>query len=271
VNYPLAYFAERIGGSLVDVRFLTPGDEDPAFWIPGAEVITEFQKADLILWNGASYAKWVDRVTLPASKLVDTSAGFKDQYIIMKDAVVHTHGPEGEHEHGDVAFTTWIDFKLAARQAETVLTALQRARPDESATFQTGFDELRKDLEGLDQSLSSLAEQLANTPLLGSHPVYQYLARGYRLNLESLHLEPDEVPSTSQVTELEHLIEEHPAEWMLWEGAPVSDSVTTLKELGVSSIVFDPCGNTPETGNFLSVMQENVKNLERVLAKAEQE
>jgi zinc transport system substrate-binding protein len=86
-----------------------------------------------------------------------------------------------------------------------------------------------------------------------------------------LHLEPDEVPSTSQVTELEHLIEEHPAEWMLWEGAPVSDSVTTLKELGVSSIVFDPCGNTPETGNFLSVMQENVKNLERVLAKAEQE
>ena len=33
-----------------------------------------YQGADLILLNGATYAKWIDRVTLPASKLVDTSA-----------------------------------------------------------------------------------------------------------------------------------------------------------------------------------------------------
>jgi zinc transport system substrate-binding protein len=271
VNYPLAYFAERIGGSLVDVRFLTPGDEDPAFWIPNAEAITEFQQADLILLNGASYAKWVERVTLPASKLVDTSAGFRDQYIIMDNAVVHTHGPEGEHEHGDVAFTTWIDFKLAVRQAEAVLTALQGARPDKAETFQKGFDRLRKDLEGLDQSLSSLAEQLANTSLLGSHPVYQYLARGYGLDLESVHFEPDEAPAASQLTELRQLLEEHPAEWMLWEGAPIENSVSSLRELGISSIVFNPCGNAPRSGDFLSVMQENVENLERVLAKGEQE
>ena len=34
VNYPLAFFAERIGGDLVEVVFPAPVDEDPAFWSP---------------------------------------------------------------------------------------------------------------------------------------------------------------------------------------------------------------------------------------------
>ena len=34
VNYPLQYFAERIGGGHVDVRFPAPPDQDPAFWNP---------------------------------------------------------------------------------------------------------------------------------------------------------------------------------------------------------------------------------------------
>ena len=34
-NYPLEYFVERIAAPVVDVRFLVPGDEDPAYWRPG--------------------------------------------------------------------------------------------------------------------------------------------------------------------------------------------------------------------------------------------
>jgi len=58
VNYPLAYFAERIGGSSVNVVLPVPADIDPAFWEPDASVIAEFQQADLILLNGAGYANW---------------------------------------------------------------------------------------------------------------------------------------------------------------------------------------------------------------------
>ncbi len=271
VNYPLAYFTERIGGSLVDVQFPAPGDQDPAFWSPDASAITRFQEADIILLNGASYAKWVDRVTLPASKLVDTSASFKDQYIIMPDAVVHTHGPGGEHAHGDMAFTTWLDFKLATRQAEAVFEALQKARPDETERFQAGLDSLRTDLESLDQALIAFGKETTDTPLLGSHPVYQYLARAYDLNLESVHFEPDEAPSAHQLSELQDILEEHPAAWMLWEGDPAEETVAILEELGISSMVFDPCANVPESGDFLSVMRENVESLGGIVALANQE
>lgn len=30
---------------------------------------------------------------------------------------------------------------------------------------------------------------------------------------------------------------------------------------GINSLVFDPCGNTPKGGDFISMMQQNVDNL----------
>mgnify|MGYP000320192187 CR=1 FL=1 len=88
------------------------------FWKPAPEQIAAYQKADLILLNGASYAKWVAHVSLPASWMVDTSASFADQFIPLKDQVTHSHGLAGKHEHGDVAFTTWLDPLQAIVQAE---------------------------------------------------------------------------------------------------------------------------------------------------------
>ena len=41
--------------------------------------------------------------------------------------------------------------------------------------------------------------------------------------------------------------------------------VQKLQALGVRSLVFDPCGNTPEQGDFLSVMQQNAARLEQAL------
>ena len=65
-------------------------------------------------------------------------------------------------------------------------------------------------------------------------------------------------------TKLEEKVKEHPAKWMIWEGEPLPESVAKLKEMGIESIVFDPCGNRPEQGDFLSVMKNNVTNLKRV-------
>ncbi len=53
VNYPLAYFAERIAGDLAEIRFPAPPDVDPAFWMPGTDTIAAYQAADRILLNGA--------------------------------------------------------------------------------------------------------------------------------------------------------------------------------------------------------------------------
>ncbi len=261
VNYPLAYFAERIAGDLVDVHF-PEMEGDPAFWNPSPEEIVEYQNADLILLNGALYAKWVPKVSLPQSTQVDTSAGFKDRFIALDEAGNHAHGPGGAHVHGEVAFTTWLDPQLAILQATVIRDAFSSHWKEHAAEFESGFLALEKDLLSLDAELEKVFASLGKQPLLGSHPVYQYLTRRYKLNLRSVHWEPDEASDAQMWRELDAILETHPARIMLWEGVPMVETKARLAEKGIQSIVFDPCGNRPSVGDYLSVMKSNLHGLE---------
>ena len=263
-NYPLKYFAERLGGDAVDVKFPAPADEDPAFWQPDDAAISAYQSADLILMNGATYSKWAEKVTLPESKLVDTSAGFKAQYIEIKADSTHSHGPGGEHSHSGTAFTTWLDLIQAAQQAETVSAALQELVSKEAAEqIKSRMAFLKSELESLNQRLLSCGSRLVNAPLVASHPVYHYWARRYGFNLQSLLWEPEVVPDDKAMETLKAIIAKHPAKWMIWEGSPAPESVAKLEAIGLKSLVFDPCGNAPDNGDFMSVMKANIEGLEK--------
>jgi zinc transport system substrate-binding protein len=264
VNYPLKYFSERIAGKNARVEFPVPAGVDPAYWTPGADVIETYQKADLMLLNGASYAKWISKVSLPKSKLVNTSRIFQDQYIKIKNAVTHKHGPQGDHEHSDIAFTTWLNPKLAIKQAQAIKEALIKLLPDKKEIFRENYKALEQDLLAIDQSIKQIVALNKTLPLIVSHPVYDYFCQHYGLNVQSVHWEPDEVPDAKMWRELETLLTKHPAKWMVWEGKPLKETQEKLRTLGVKSIVFNPCGNTPQTGDYLSVMQQNVKNFKTV-------
>ena len=261
VNYPMQYFAERIGGEHVKVVFPAPVDVDPAYWMPDRPTIANFQQADLILLNGAGYAKWVNKVTLPRFRTIDTSAGFKDRYIEADEVITHSHGSEGDHAHEALAFTTWIDFSLAVEHARAITAALNRKRPALHDIFKKNSALLEKDLMALDGTIKGIVSIDRTRPLVVSHPVYEYFAKRYGLNIKSLHWEPDDTLTNVQIMELKSILKEHSAKWMIWEGTAMKQSVESLKAIGIDSLVFDPCGNTPDQGDFLSVMRQNVKNL----------
>lgn len=265
VNYPLAYFAERVGGTEVDVHFRAPNDGDPAFWEPTDADIAALQKADLIVLNGATYSKWLDQVSLPESRVLDTSAGFKKDYIEVKDTVTHSHGKAGEHSHTGTAFTTWLDFKQAILQAEAICAELQRLRPEQIELFALNFDLLKRDLLALDQEMEATGKKLAGQPLVASHPVYQYWARRYGINLRFVHWEPETVPDEAAMGDLKKLLVDHPAKLMVWEGGPALASVEKLKALGIGSVIFDPGGNVSDKGNWLDVMKANLSSIGKVV------
>ena len=264
VNYPLKYFAERIAGEHARVVFPAPADVDPAYWMPDTKAISDYQRADLILLNGANYAKWVNKVSLPRFRMVNTSAAFKDRYIEAAKILTHSHGSEGKHGHEALAFTTWLDFSLAAEQAKAIVKALSRKRPALRDTFQKNYEELKRELLKLDRDIKEVVSKEQSKPVVVSHPVYDYFARGYGLNMRSVHWEPDEIPTTEQMLELHSILRDHPAKWMIWEGEPVEESVKRLKAIGLQSVVFDPCANAPDQGDFMSVMRQNVENLKEV-------
>ena len=261
VNYPLAYFAGRIGGDLVKVIYPIPAEVDPAFWNPAADEVAAYQAADLVLLNGADYAKWVPKVTLAAGRLVDTSASFADRYITSEDATTHAHGPGGEHAHTGTAFTTWLDFSQAIVQADAIRAALAALRPDLAEIFAANFAGLEEDLRELDARLAELVAGKNERVMVASHPVYQYLARRYGLNLWTVMWEPEEDPGPAEWVRLAEFLTSNPAAWMMWEGEPAEASRQKLDSLGVRSLVFDPCMNRRATGDFLAVMRANLTAL----------
>jgi zinc transport system substrate-binding protein len=267
VNYPLQYFAERIGGSEVDVSLPVPRDEDPANWSPAPKTVSDYQAADLVLLNGAGYAKWVDRVSLPERKLVDTSLNFQEALIPLGVAPIHSHGPEGEHSHTGYASTTWLDATLAIEQARVVRDALAKLRPAKREVFDAALQALESDLLELDSRWSQVSTALSGEPVLFSHPVYQYVVRRWDLDAESLHWEPLETPDESQWRELESLVGRHPARWIIWEAAPLPDTAARLRELGIESVVYRPNAVSPEEGDLLEAFKTDLRAIEATLAR----
>lgn len=266
VNYPLYYFAKTIGGDHVTVYLPSIGG-DPSYWKPDSKQVNNFQNADLILVNGAGYAKWVDKVSLPSSKIVNTSIAFKDQWIEVQEGVAHSHGAEGEHVHYGIAFTTWLNFDFASKQAESVFNAINSLLPKHSEELSKNFEKLKRDLSDLDSKMKQIAVAIGERQVIASHPVYQYMEEGYNIKIYSEHWEPDEMPSEEQWEAFKKTIKDHNASVTIWEDKPLEKIVTKLDELNVSGVVFSPCANAPESGDFMTVMHENLNLLEQSIKK----
>jgi zinc transport system substrate-binding protein len=265
VNYPLAYFARRMGRESVDVVFPVPDEFDPAHWDPDAEDIAAFQSADLVLLNGADYAKWTLRATLPWSRTVVTTRDVEDKYIEVPDAVTHSHGPEGEHTHAVLASETWLDPKLAIAQARIVKDELEKLVPDSAGSINANCDALIADLQSLDEEFKSTFAQSCGL-WTASHPAFSYIGRRYSLELEIVHWTPNEFPSEHQWDRFEKLVAESTTSWMLWEDDPIQETVDRLRTLGVRIAVFSPAENRPDKGDYLTVMRRNLGELQAALS-----
>ena len=53
---------------------------------------------------------------------------------------------------------------------------------------------------------------------------------------------------------------------MIWEGDPLPETARQLREADVEPILFDPCSNVPEEGDYLIVMRANFANLQKALS-----
>ena len=268
VNYPLAYFTRRIAGDRVEIIFPVPREEDPAFWKPREDDIRQYQQADLILLNGAEYAKWLPTAVLPLTRQVVTSRSFADRYLKNGEVVTHSHGPQGVHSHGLIDFNTWMDPQQAALQAQEIHDELVRIVPDAARDFAVNLEALKKDLADLDKLLAAASLRLGKEPLLGSHPVYQYTARRYGWNLQAVHWEPDEMPAEAEWQKLKAMYAKHPARLMIWEEDPLPTVASRLRKMGIEPVAFETCANVPASGDYLSAMKANAKRFDAALKKS---
>jgi zinc transport system substrate-binding protein len=140
--------------------------------------------------------------------------------------------------------------------------------PDAAKDFDVNLEALKKDLADLDRLLAAASLQLGKSPLLGSHPVYQYTARRYGWNLQAVHWEPDEMPTEAEWQKLKAMYAKHPARLMIWEEDPLPAVASRLRKMGIELVAFETCANVPACGDYLSAMKANVKRLDAALKKS---
>ena len=267
VNYPLANVAHQLAGEWIELRYPVPESADPAYWKPDDEQITAMQQADLVLLNGAGHEPWQERVTLSPLNQANTSRGFHDQWIVVKDAITHKHGPEGEHTHAGIASTTWLDPVLFREQIHVVAQAIIKLLPDHREEILKREKKLDTELEQLDQQWKGATKKRGDRPLIASHPVYQYLARRYGWKLDSLHWEPDQKLTEKEWEQFDELRKKNGANLMIWEAEPLAETKTELDKRAVGVAVIEPLGNGSPEENVLDEMRANAKRFEAALSQ----
>ena len=264
VNYPLQYFAQRIGGDQVRAVYPGPRGHDPAHWQPSREVLRRYKDADLIILNGGGYARCVDDAHLPDARTVDSSNAFVDAYIRTREPLTESRALSGDQSREHIASYTWLDLYQATQQAEAIMEALAARRPQSRAVFDRNYQALKMELMALDLAIQRQIARHEDKPLFVSPPVYQYFARRYQIHLQSFPWKPDVLPDEDEWQRLVYAQESFPAEWMIWASAPRQEIVSRLQSLGIRVIVFAPCATAPAEGDFMSVMRDNVAALGRV-------
>lgn len=257
-NAPLYYFALQLAPNKADIHFPMRNEPDPAYWNPLADSIAFMQSADVILMNGSDYEGWAKNVTLPRSRIHNTT-GDSENLILTEDAVTHSHGDEGEHAHGGYAFTTWMDLELAGQQVTHVKEALATLYPESQSLIEQRYKALAGEIQEIDQQYQESLDTSAF--YVFSHPVYQYFQRRYNLKGQSMHWEPDETLSEEMLQEIEHLNEHYGIDYVVWEREPLAQTKTTLESLGFRCITIQPAGGLIENYDFVEIMKDNISNI----------
>ncbi len=245
VNAPLAYIAETLGGGSLEVVYPVPEGVDPAYWRPTVEEALLYQTADLILLNGAGYAKWTETHALPRARLVDTTAEVVDLLLPSDDTVVvHRHGPEGEHSHGSgFAITTWLDPQIAKAQVAAAQTAIEARFPWLATDIAVNAEALLAEIDEMDAAFARFFADVSERQIIGSHPVYQYLDRAYPSAIAAVHWEPDAMPAEAEWEAFAANLDPSRAPIMLWEDAPLVETRQRLEAMGVEVQVLNPLAN----------------------------
>ncbi|QPH54515.1 metal ABC transporter substrate-binding protein [Pontivivens ytuae] len=268
VNYPLQYMAERLLGDEAEVVFPVPEGVDPSFWRPTVADISAVQSADLILLNGAGFATWTARVSLPRSKLVDTSRDVEDR-LIATETITHSHGDGGEHSHEGIASYTWLDPMMALAQAEAIAEALTSRVIGDAAEIDARLEALSSNLEAMDEMARGALEGVADTVFVATHPRYQYLARAYGLTILSLEWEAGAMPSDAEMAGLRMLVAENDASVLIWEAEPPAEARAAIAELGLQDVVFPTLAAPVADTAFSDAFGAAVEQMADAAARAE--
>lgn len=216
---PQKYLLEQIGKDKVDVSLMVQPGASPHTYEPRPRQMVAVAKTDLYFTIGVEFESvWLDKLASinPKMKIVQMQRGIKK--IPMTARHGHDHDTREKHEddhddddgkhqeykddahqnqaeHRNNGHNTgldphiWLSPPLVKQQVKTVLDALQKADPSNSATYESNYQRLIHKITELDRELAELFRHRKQTQFLVFHPSWGYFAHAYRLKQVAIEVE----------------------------------------------------------------------------------
>ncbi|MCM8531345.1 MAG: metal ABC transporter substrate-binding protein [Lentisphaeraceae bacterium] len=255
-SYPLFWIAESLLDDKENIQYLIPKDVSPAEWQPSSQNIHNMLQSDRIFINGATFEKWLETTSIPRTKIVNSTKGLGAKFIVLKDAVQHKHDGDS-HSHDIIIATTWLDSELMKGQIQNISKELQKLMPQKAKEIKKSENELLTKITQLHQKLKKALD--SKTKLLSDSETFKYTARenGYDVQYIALKtLKDTDWQSISKAAA-------HSKTLIISNelALPVQEK---LKKLGIKTIHFDQCSNNREIGDYIQVMENNIKALSQL-------
>jgi len=224
--YPLAFFAQEIGGEEVTVRQLIPDNTEVHTWQPSFADILAVDEADVIIYNGASLDHWFEDDILP---IIDSS----DKIIVETTKGVKLLETEPEHadEHKELDDPhTWISPFIAKQQAQNIYEALIQKDPNHEDYYSERWQKLKMRFEELDNNYLTGLSTKSKEEIFVAHSAFGYLADRYGFKQYGvIGISADEQPSASVYADLVEMMIEHETYVVYVDPVYTDESAQTLK------------------------------------------
>ncbi|HEX6233808.1 MAG TPA: metal ABC transporter substrate-binding protein [Jiangellaceae bacterium] len=268
--YPLAYVAERVAGPNASVTNLTqPGVEAHDLELTGQQV-GRIASADLIVYLSGFQPAVDDAISQNAD---GAALNVVESLDLIEDAEGDAHeddeAADDGHGHGDLDEDphVWLDPINMAGIAGAIADHLAEIAPEHAEDFHDRADELKSELDALDEEYRNRLADCDRHVFVTSHAAFGYLAHRYDLEMVGISgIDPDAEPSPARLAEVQRVVEDEDVTTIFYERL-VSPAVAEAlaNDVGVGTAVLDPIeGLTDETADqdYFSLMRANLDALE---------
>ena len=262
-SYPLYMMTSGLAGDAVAVQYAMPAGQTSRTWVPSSDDVQKLQEADVVLLNGAGYEPWAQKLSLPRSRTIDTSSGYRGKMLHIADSMTHQHGPVGQQSDRDLIPASWLDPELAVAQLRRVEEQLLKLAPDaadaisqRATAFGNSFDQLEQQLERLRADTSGQEFSVAT-----DETDFGYLTS--RLNWKTHRIQ-----WTAQNTLTDEFTDEvatAPPRLILIRPDCEQNRMEVLKATGILCVVVDTCeSDRPAADGANSLVDRLSANLDRL-------
>jgi zinc transport system substrate-binding protein len=263
--YPLADFAQNVGGDKVNVSLLVPPTTDVHEFEPTPSSVQQVSTANLLIINGFGLEPWEPQIVASAdnSKLVVVNCSQGITPIKVP--------PEFQSNNRTIDPHIWLDPVLVKTIVKNILQGLIQADPSDSAYFTANAQSYDSKLDFLNSQIINATRGTLTRNFVTFHTAFGYFAQTYNLTMVPVFGPFEEEPTAQDIQNVVSAIHQYHLCYVGYESLEnpaIPQSIAS--QTNASLILMDPIeGITPQQQalgmDYISLMQMDLLNIATAL------